>query len=348
MADRCARVLREREFRLLWLGQSASTIGDRLVFVALALYVTEIGSPTDVGIVLAAHADPVRRVPDARRRVGRPAPAAPRDGGHRPRARGDAHAAGGPDPHRHGGDLAHRRDRGRVRRGRGVLPPRVHRARAADRARVAAAGRQRGDRRSSPRWPSSPARRWPPRSCWASAPAGRSRSTRRRSSSPALFLIRLKPRVRGAAVEAGSVLSELRAGWSEFRARAWVWGTVAIFSFLLIFAFAPLHRARADGGRGGVRRHRLLRRAGRRARRRDDRRRADRPALASGAAAADGVRVQPAVDGGDRAVRRRRAAAVPGRVLRALRRRAGAVRRLVADRAGAADPAARAVARVLL
>ena len=52
------RVLREREFRLLWLGQSASTIGDRLVFVALALYVTEIGTPTDVGLVLAAHAIP--------------------------------------------------------------------------------------------------------------------------------------------------------------------------------------------------------------------------------------------------------------------------------------------------
>src|SRR5687767_11157091 len=53
------RVLREREFRLLWFGQSASTIGDRLVFVALALYVTEIGTPTDVGIVLAAHAIPL-------------------------------------------------------------------------------------------------------------------------------------------------------------------------------------------------------------------------------------------------------------------------------------------------
>lgn len=46
-------VLREREFRLLWLGQSASTVGDRLLFVALALYVTEIGTPTDVGIVIA-------------------------------------------------------------------------------------------------------------------------------------------------------------------------------------------------------------------------------------------------------------------------------------------------------
>src|SRR3954447_17981531 len=50
------RVLAEREFRLLWLGQSASTVGDRIVFVALALYVTEIGSPTDVGVVLGVHA----------------------------------------------------------------------------------------------------------------------------------------------------------------------------------------------------------------------------------------------------------------------------------------------------
>src|SRR6185312_16791476 len=53
------RVLSEREFRLLWLGQSASTLGDRIVFVALALYVTAIGSPTDVGLVLAAHALPL-------------------------------------------------------------------------------------------------------------------------------------------------------------------------------------------------------------------------------------------------------------------------------------------------
>ena len=48
-----------RDFRLLLIGQSASTIGDRLVFVALALYVTDIGSPSDVGIVLACHAVPL-------------------------------------------------------------------------------------------------------------------------------------------------------------------------------------------------------------------------------------------------------------------------------------------------
>ena len=48
-----------QDFRLLFLGQSASTIGDRIVFVALALYVTEIGSPTDVGLVLSAHVIPL-------------------------------------------------------------------------------------------------------------------------------------------------------------------------------------------------------------------------------------------------------------------------------------------------
>src|SRR5215207_5400469 len=53
------RVLRQRDFRNLFAGQAASTIGDRIVFVALALYVTDIGSPTDVGIVLAAATIPL-------------------------------------------------------------------------------------------------------------------------------------------------------------------------------------------------------------------------------------------------------------------------------------------------
>ena len=56
--DRMTAVLRHREFRLLWAASSASTLGDRIVFVALALYVTEIGSPSDVGLVLAANAIP--------------------------------------------------------------------------------------------------------------------------------------------------------------------------------------------------------------------------------------------------------------------------------------------------
>jgi len=52
-------VLRERNFRLMWLGQATSTVGNRIVFVALALYVDQIGTPTDVGLVLAAGALPL-------------------------------------------------------------------------------------------------------------------------------------------------------------------------------------------------------------------------------------------------------------------------------------------------
>jgi MFS family permease len=48
------RVLRHADFRNLFFGQSASMVGDEIVVVALALYVTDIGTPTDVGIVLAA------------------------------------------------------------------------------------------------------------------------------------------------------------------------------------------------------------------------------------------------------------------------------------------------------
>lgn len=52
-----ARVLGKRQFRLLWLANSFSWLGDSLVLVALALFVTErTGSATDLGIVLAAHA----------------------------------------------------------------------------------------------------------------------------------------------------------------------------------------------------------------------------------------------------------------------------------------------------
>lgn len=54
------RVLRHADFRYLWLGQSASVIGDRIVTVALALFVIDLtGSATDLGLVLAAHALPL-------------------------------------------------------------------------------------------------------------------------------------------------------------------------------------------------------------------------------------------------------------------------------------------------
>jgi MFS family permease len=54
------RVLRFPNFRALFLGQSASNVGDQVVIVALALYVTErTGSAADLGFVLAAQALPL-------------------------------------------------------------------------------------------------------------------------------------------------------------------------------------------------------------------------------------------------------------------------------------------------
>jgi MFS family permease len=53
-------VLRTREFRLLFSGQAVSVLGDRMVAIALAFAVLEIGgSVSDVGLVLAAGAFPL-------------------------------------------------------------------------------------------------------------------------------------------------------------------------------------------------------------------------------------------------------------------------------------------------
>lgn len=54
------RVLRHRDFRYLWLAQSASVIGDCIVIVALALYVIDLtGNATDLGLVFAAASLPL-------------------------------------------------------------------------------------------------------------------------------------------------------------------------------------------------------------------------------------------------------------------------------------------------
>jgi MFS family permease len=54
------RVLRHPTFRNLWLASSTSVMGDSIVVVALALFVTDLtGSATDVGIVLAAQMLPL-------------------------------------------------------------------------------------------------------------------------------------------------------------------------------------------------------------------------------------------------------------------------------------------------
>jgi hypothetical protein len=54
------RVLRHPAFRNMWLAQTTSVVGDRLVVVALALFVTDLtGSATDVGLVLGAQTVPL-------------------------------------------------------------------------------------------------------------------------------------------------------------------------------------------------------------------------------------------------------------------------------------------------
>jgi MFS family permease len=54
------RVLARPAFRNLWLAQTTSVVGDRLVIVALALFVTDLtGDATDVGVVLAAQTIPL-------------------------------------------------------------------------------------------------------------------------------------------------------------------------------------------------------------------------------------------------------------------------------------------------
>ncbi len=53
-------VLREREFRLLWAGQTVSVIGDGILLLALSFAVLDLtGSVTDVGLVLAASRAPL-------------------------------------------------------------------------------------------------------------------------------------------------------------------------------------------------------------------------------------------------------------------------------------------------
>jgi MFS family permease len=52
--------LRSRAFRLLWLAQSVSGIGDALIVVAVGLYVTHLtDNPSAVGVVLVAYSAPL-------------------------------------------------------------------------------------------------------------------------------------------------------------------------------------------------------------------------------------------------------------------------------------------------
>ena len=55
----------------------------------------------------------------------------------------------------------------------------------------------------------------------------------------AALLALVRPRRRGEPPRRTSLAAELRDGWREVRARAWVWVTIAVFALHLVLGFAP-------------------------------------------------------------------------------------------------------------
>jgi MFS family permease len=231
-------ILRQRNFLLLFLGQATSTIGDRIVYVALALYVTDIGSPTDVGIVLAAATFPLVAFL------------------------------------LFGGVWADRLPRHKVMIVTDLARFVLHAILAAliftDAIEIwhivvieAVFGAAEAFFR--PAYTGLMPQTVPEELVQDANAATALVNTVAEFAGPALatalvlgvgagwafaldaatfvisaaFLVQVTPRPRGEISEQGTMLADLRAGWKEFRARSWVWGTVAIFSFLLISAFAP-------------------------------------------------------------------------------------------------------------
>lgn len=55
----------------------------------------------------------------------------------------------------------------------------------------------------------------------------------------AAFLVRVRPRPRGEVAPRQRILAELRVGWLEVRSRQWVWVTIAVTSLSLFVSLAP-------------------------------------------------------------------------------------------------------------
>jgi len=246
-------VLRHRDFRLLWLANSASSVGDRIVRVALALFVIELtGSATDVGIVLAAYSLPLivflllggviaDRLPRHRLVVATDL------------ARFALHAL-----------LAVLILAGEIRIWQlvaigvlfataeaffrpavtGLLPQTV----PEEEIQEANALRSMADNLAEfagPALATLLVLGWSP-----AAAFGLDALTFLYS---AVLLVRVRPRERGAVAAPGtpraSVLADLRAGFAEVRSRSWVWATLASFCIALFVLVAPLYVVGADVAR---------------------------------------------------------------------------------------------------
>jgi MFS family permease len=232
------RVLRERDFRNLFLGQAASMVGDQIVFVALALYVTEIGSPTEVGIVLAAATFPL---------VGFLAL---------------------------GGVWADRLPRHRVMIATDLIRCALHALLAALiftgaveiwHLVVIEALFGTAEAFFRPAFTGLVPQTVPEAMIQEAKAAGSTIETISFFLGPALatalvlglgagwafaadaltflvsalFLARVRPRVRGETPVRRRIVDDLREGWGEVRSRAWIWVTIAVFSVSLLLSLGP-------------------------------------------------------------------------------------------------------------
>jgi MFS family permease len=232
------RVLRLRDFRNLFIGQAASTVGDRIVFVALALYVTDIGSATDVGIVLAASTLPL---------VGFLLI---------------------------GGVWADRLARNRVMIVTDLIRFALHAALAAliftgavEIWHIVVIEALFGTAEAffRPAYTGLVPQTVPEEMIQDAKAAGGTIETVAEFAGPALatalvlglgagwafaidaatflvsayFLTRVRPRERGAPPERQTLLAEMREGYAEVRSRAWIWVTVVAFAVALLLSFGP-------------------------------------------------------------------------------------------------------------
>ena len=232
------RVLRLSDFRNLFIGQAFSTVGDGIVFVALALYVTDIGSPTDVGIVLAAATLPLVSFLLI------------------------------------GGVWADRLPRHRVMIATDLVRFALHAVLAAlifsgavEIWHIVVIEALFGTAEAffRPAYTGLVPQTVPEEMIQDAKAAGGTVETVAEFAGPALatalvlglgagwafaldaatflvsayFLTRVRPRERGAPPERRSLLAELREGYAEVRSRAWIWVTVAAFGVALMLSFGP-------------------------------------------------------------------------------------------------------------
>ena len=235
---RVVDVLRQRNFLLLFLGQATSTIGDRIVYVALALYVTDIGSPTDVGIVLAAATFPLvafllfggvwaDRLPRHKVMIATDL------------ARFALHALLATLIFTDAIEIWHliviealfgTAEAFFRPAYTGLVPQTVPEDRIQD-AKAATGALETVAEFAGPALATALVLGLG--AGWAFALDSLTFLV------SAAFLLGVRPRERGEAEERRSVLLELREGWVEVRTRAWVWVTLVVFSLALLLCFAP-------------------------------------------------------------------------------------------------------------